>query len=283
MQWVPAPLSDAEMTRDRFTETIKYENGGGDARKSSAFQKQYTFNYNRPLKGSEELGVFNKFASGFYGNGLLCFADPYIFDINMFNEVWSTPGLSEYGWPNIYEGDPTFEDLPDPLYEQPRRKAVYTITADANTPPARASKIFTIPIPPTHTLWMGASGEATGTAVVQVRPIDANGAYTTASNLTLLDPNGATRMNASFAGSSYSAVEVYLARTSSAASTITLASMMAQLHPTGTTPTLTGDHQQGLGHTGLMFLDDAQPESYVYIDPPRKALTTTLFEVGAWR
>ena len=192
-------------------------------------------------------------------------------------------GLYDYSWTGTANASTSTAQELLPRNGQPSRNAIYTITTAANTAPTSESKRFTIPIPPSHTLWLGASGTRTGTAVVQVRPIDAYGAYAATSDLTLLDPNGTTRLNASFSGASYSAVEVYLTRTSAATSTITLASMMAQLHPTGTTPTLTGDHQQGLGHTGLMFVDDAQVESYLYINPPRKGLTTTLVEVGAWR
>ncbi len=58
---------------------------------------------------------------------------------------------------------------------------------------------------------------------------------------------------------------------------------MAQLYKTGMTPTLPTSHYQGEGSTGLMFVDDAIVETYSYMYPPRKGISTTLVEVGAWR
>jgi hypothetical protein len=188
-----------------------------------------------------------------------------------------------YSWTGTANASTSTAQYQYSMTGQPSRTATYSITTAANTPSTGANHKFTVPIPPTHTLWLGASGTRTGTAVVQVRPIFPNGTYGPRSNLTLLSPTGSTRLNASFSGVTYQAVEVYLTRTDGSASTITLSSIMAQLWRTGITPTLTGDHIPGEGHTGLEFADDANAETYVYIDPPRKALATTLVEVGAWR
>jgi hypothetical protein len=115
-------------------------------------------------------------------------------------------------------------------------------------------------------------------------PINTDGSNGTAVDLTLLSPTSATRMNATFAGSSFQAVKVYLTRTStSGISTISITSMMARLVETGKSLTLTGSHAPGEGHTGLEFLDDARVETYTYMYPPRKGMSTTLLEVGAWR
>jgi hypothetical protein len=55
--------------------------------------------------------------------------------------------------------------------------------------------------------------------------------------------------------------------------------MIAQL----STTVVTGNHRAGEGHSGLVFDDDAIVENYGYLYPPRKGLSTTLREVGAWR
>lgn len=281
-QWVPAPLAGAQVSNVGFVEQIAYQNGGADIDRSPAYRKEYEFAFNAPLKGSENLNVFNKYASGFYGTGLLYFADPYAFETNLFSAHWASPGLIEQGWPSISEFAPTFGNTASNSYLQPPRSATFTITSGVGAPFDDAHR-FVIPIPPTHTLHIGASGTSTGAGVVQVRPVNPDGSYAATSNLTLLNPTAATRMNATFAGSSYSAVEVYIARTSASAATVTLVSMMAQLWKAGITPTLTGDHIPGDGHTGLAFADEARAETYQYINPPRRALSTVLTEVGAWR
>lgn len=278
MQWCPAPKAGAQVSNIGSVQTMAFENGGADVVRSSQTRKQYTFNFAGPSKDLDGISVYSKYASGFYGSGLIYFADPYSFETNLFPPAWASPGLIEQGWESIYSIQPTFTNTATNSYSQPRRSATFTIGVVQNTPRAY------IPIPPDHTLNIGASGSVlTGTAVVSVRPINTDGTLATAVNLTLLDPTASTRMNATFAGSSYQAVYVELGRTTSAASTISLTSMMAQLYKTGTSPVLPTNHMYGEGHTGLVFTDEARVENYTYIDPPRKGMNTTLLEVGAWR
>lgn len=279
MQWVPCPSIDSSIQRNRYVERIQFEHGGGDGRRSSAYQMEYQFVFNGLAHELEGIDVFNKFASGFFGDGLIELAHPANFETNMFSAAWASPGIIEQGWKNIYKTTPTFSNTASNAYGQPSRSATWNVSTAVNT----AYKKFTIAVPPTHTLYIGASGSATGSAVLQVKPILADNTYSTPVNLTLLDPAGSTRMNTTFSGATYSAVEVYITRTSDAASTITLTSMMAQLYKNNTTPQLPTRHYQGEGSTGLMFADEAVVETYTYLYPPRKGIATTLIEVGAWR
>lgn len=283
MQWCLAPKAGAQVSNTGFVQTLAFENGGADVVRSAQTRKQYTFNFAGPSKDLDGISVYNRYASGFYGSGLIYFADPYAFETNLFATGWSSPGLIEQGWENIYDTTPTFGNTSSNSYSQPTRSATWSVTSAVGAVPATANGVAYIPIPPTHTLNIGASGSKTGTAVVRVVPINTDGTNGTATDLTLLDPTASTRMNATFAGSSYQAVKVYITRTSTTTSTITLTSLMAQLYKTGTTPTLPQNHILGEGHTGLVFADEARVENYTYIDPPRKGMNTTLVEVGAWR
>jgi hypothetical protein len=283
MQWCPAPLAGAQSSNINHVEAIVFENGGADVSRSKQYRKQYSFNFSGPSKDLDGVGIYNKFASGFYGDGLFHFADPYAFETNLFSAAWASPVLIEQGWKNIYDTTPTFDNTAANAYNQPTRTPTWSVTSAANAVPATANGIFYVPIPPDHTLNIGASGTATGTAKLRVVPINTNGTDATAVDLTLLSATASTRMNATFAGSSYQAVKVYITRTSTAASTITLTSLMARMILTGRTLTLTGSHAPGEGHTGLEFTDDARVEDYIYMYPPRKGMSTTLLEVGAWR
>jgi hypothetical protein len=113
--------------------------------------------------------------------------------------------------------------------------------------------------------------------------VAANGTLGTPTALTFLATTSATRLNTTIASTSAVAVRLWLGRSATNASTVTITSTLAQLWPTTVTPTLTGNHVPGDGHTGLLFQDEARVESYIYINPPRKALSTSLIEVGAWR
>jgi hypothetical protein len=279
MQWVPCPSIDSAIQRTRYVERMQFENGGGDARRSNQYQMEYQFNFSGLAHEVEGIDVFNKFAQGFYGSGLIQLAHPAAFETNMFPAAWATPGLIEQGWVNIATTTPSFANTNVTSYGQPPRTATWNVTDQANT----YTKSVTIAIPPTHTLHLGVSGVATGTAVVRVDPIKTDNTIDTSVDLTLLSKSASTRMNATFSGGTYQAVRVYITRTSSAASTISITSMMAQLHESGSSPTLTSNHYQGEGSTGLMFVDDAIVENYSYMYPPRKGISTTLVEVGAWR
>ena len=280
MQWVPCPLIDSSTTRNRYVERIQFENGGGDIRRSNAFQTEYSINLMGSAHEVEGIDAYSKFASGFYGSDLLYMAHPANFETNMFAPAWASPGLIEEGWKGITGRAPSFVNTASNTKNQPSRSAEFLIIdVPANTP----MKKFTIPIPPTHVLNLGATGSATNTGVVQVRPININGSYATKVNLTLLSVDGTTRMNTTFSGATYSAVEVYLTYTTTLTSTITLTSMDAQLYKIGVTPTLPTLHRAGQGTTGLQFADSALVETYTYMYPPQKGITTVLVEVEAWR
>lgn len=279
MQWLPCPQISSPITRSRYVETIEFENGGGDAVRSKQYRVGYPFEFVGPAHEVEGIDAFGKLASGFYGDGLMHVAHPANFERNIFAAAWASPGLIEQGWANIYSEHPTYSDTVANSYGQPPRTATFAVTSDVEA----VDKKFTIAIPPTHTLHIGASGSATGTAVVRVRPINSDNSYAATSALALLNPALGVRMNSTFSGSSYQAVEVYITRTSLVDSTLTLTSMMAQLYRTELTPTLPSVHIEGTGSTGMEFVDDAVVEEYTYMFPPRKGISTTLMEVEAWR
>ena len=279
LQWVPCPLMGSAVQRNRYVERVQFQNGGGDATRSSQYQMEYQFSFSGPAHEVDGIDVFNKFAQGFYGNGYIELAHPAAFETNLLSAVWASPGIIEYGWSNIYTVAPVLLETGVTNYGQPEDTAEFAITTLANTP----MKKITLVIPPTHTLYLGASYVATGTGVVQVRPTKVDYTLDTAVNLTPLSHLGSTRMNTTFNGAVHSSVDIYLTRTDATASTVAITSMMAQLYQTGTTPTLPSNHYQGEGSTGLAFVDDAIVENYMYMFPPRKGISTTLVEVEAWR
>jgi len=208
MQWVPCPSIDSAVSRNRYVERMQFENGGGDARRSAQYQMQYQFNFSGPAHEVEGIDAFNKFAQGFYGDGLIQLAHPATFETNLFPAAWASPGLIEQGWANIGSTVPSFANTNVTSYGQPPRTATWNVTQQAGT----YTKSVVIPIPPTHTLNLGVSGVATGSAVVRVDPILTNGSVGTAVDLTLLSKSGSTRMNTTFSGATYQAIRVYSTR-----------------------------------------------------------------------
>jgi len=282
-QWAPAPLKGISVSNAGYTEGMLFENGGRTRARSARYSKVYTITAIGESKEMDGYSVYNKAASGFYGIARKWrFADYYAFETNLFPAGWSEPARRESDWYNTGSSEPTFSDTGATSYNQPSRKATFAITTASGATPLSDSSIpyVDIPIPPTHTLRLGCSGARTGTAVVRVESWvnDASTPGATA-DLTLLSESGSTRMNATVSGASYNWARIFYTRTSSAASTVTPISLMAQLWATGVTPSLVGNHITGEGHTQLEFADDAIVEDYEFIYPPKKAISTTLEEV----
>ena len=280
---VPAPDLPFTVSDVGYSESMSFENGGGASAVSQGFQKRYDFAYN--INDSDLLGLFRKFRQGSYGTGLLNFANPFVYERNLFSPAWAEPGLIEGGdWPNTGDNTPSFGAVSANSYDQPLRKATWSVTAASGTAPSEAHSSFIIPIPPGMTLWLGVSGAVTGTGVHHVTAYNIAAGSSASSNLTSLTDTSSTRLNASFAGSSYDYVQVFNGwRTSSATSTVTVTSRLAQLWPTGVTPTLTGDHVSGEGHTGLRFSSAGLDGAYRLLGDDRfSSLGFSLVEVGAW-
>jgi hypothetical protein len=282
-QWAPAPVRGISVSNSGYSEGLGLQSGRRTRVRSTQYSKVYGITAVGESKDMDGYQVYNKAASGFYGRQKWGFADPYAFETNLLPAGWASPGVAESGWRRIYATDPAgYADTATNSYNQPTRKPTYSITTGANATPLTDATIpyVIVPIPPTHTLHLGCTGAATGTAVVQVESwVNKATSAGASANLTLLSETGATRLNATVAGSTYAFAKIFLTRTSTATSTLTPISLMAQLWPTGQTPILTGDHQPGEGHTKVQFADEAIVEDYIFMYPPQKGISTTLEEV----
>lgn len=292
MRWVPAPDTGMEATSNGYAELIQFENGGADVVRSSASSRSWSMDWSLgEASGMQGLDIISRYSRGEFGPGLIYWADPMNFDQNLFAPSFASPGLIGRGWPNIYTNAATVSNNATAAFDRPRTQAQWSITQAANTPPTGKNAIQTIPIPPTHTLWLGFSGVLTGAAAIGIRPILPGGGYGTTTYVSaVLNPANNTQLQNAlqFQGILYTAVEVFLARTTSAASTVTLTSAMAQLWPQGVAPVLTGNHIAGQGNTGAKFSSDASPETYIMVDQsgtPRhyKGMSLDLIETGAWQ
>jgi hypothetical protein len=267
-----------------YGQSMGLENGGQAVVGSFGQSRRFEFNFNAIT--TQEFAKYKRLRHGSYGSGLIYFPHPQAERTNLFPPHWAEPGLIEVGdWPATADSAPTFSAVSSNTHDQPLRKATWTVTATANTAPSEAVAKLVIPIPPDKTLWLGVSGALTGTAVFHVTAHNIAAGSSTGSNLTALTDTAATRLNASFAGSAYDYVTVYGEwRTSSAGSTEVVTSRLAQLWPTGVTPTLTGDHQHGEGQTGCRFMGDVWSERDIAADDDLqlKSAGFSLVEVGAW-
>ena len=274
-QWVQCP-GGLQRVDAGHSEEIQFTNGGVWVEESAASHAEFEMDFPVATPGQYDgVEAIGRFASREYGPGYLYWVDPMWADGNLFDPRFAAPGLIEQGWKNFGGNKPTFSNTGANVYGKPSRKATWTIDSAAN---AVFGKAFTFLIPPTHTLWLGGSGAVTGTGVLRVLP--AGGA---ASTIALSTDAAAPAFTTSVLGSAASSATVYLARTSTAASTATLTALWAQILPTGQTPVITR-HLPGHGTTGLRFRGKVLPEQYISAATGQKliGMSVSLAEVEAW-
>lgn len=279
MQWVPAPSAGLSRTHLSYRDSFETITSKLALKKSNAYRARFEMEFPvQSATGLEGIDVFNKFASGFYGdgvtNGKIIFADPYSTD-NLFPPEWASPGLWERGWSRISDADPTaVTSTAANAYSLPPTSVNYTTTGEV--PDTRCW----IAVPPGYTLYWGLTGQSmVATRGLGARAIAEDGTYGSITYAPGVDVTDPARMQAvGFAGdSSCVAVEFFIYGINPG--TLPVTSMMARLFKTGVTPS--GDlstHQHGLGHHGLEFTDDAMPSTYEYITGTMKGLSTALEE-----
>jgi len=278
-RWMPAPATGMSARNEGYSETINFENGRASVVRSKASHKVFEWIF--PVQDATEyegLDVYSEYATGLRGIGdKVYWADPMNYDTNLFPPGWAAPALQEQGWKSVAPlATVTYLNTAANSYLQPSRTATFNLNSIPANTPAGASVI--IPIPPSHTLSIGHSGANIGAAAVVARPINFDGTYATVVPLTPLNPVNFTRYNATFAGSSFSAVEVYLRQTTvSAGNSVTITSLSARLDSLSL-PT-TDVFVSGKGTTGMKFADGAISETYVMQDRHLKGMSTSLVEV----
>lgn len=290
LQWLPEP---APGVRRRFVQSVQagtLDRGGGYLSRSTGGHWEWDFDF--PVSEAHGgLDVFAEYASGLHNdfanltdgdnpNDLFWWVDPMDQDANLFPPGWASPALCLSGdWPpmGIVQSHAATPANSNGL---PSRQVVFSVTTAANT----HDRTILIPIPPGFTLRWGVRGARTGTGVMRAVAHHKTGGADLTQSVTPVAVTDTTRVGNSISGDTYDYVTIGLARTSTAASTVTVAGMVAQLH-SGTAPAATGPHIAGRGHTGCVFKDDAVAEDYYLAAGGRhlKGLSFGMKEVGGWR
>ena len=222
------------------------------------------------MKTRDEVRVINDFAEGLYGNDLIYFIDPFAMDKNILPQYWAAPMLGASDAPLLAgESSPSLIASNATANGYPASSAVYNLLADSVRPS------LMIPIPPGHSLWLGAHGTNIGGGRVTATPY-ISGSAGSAQNLTILTTSTMQRVNTSFNGDTYDWVSLELGGTGG----IVLTGVIGQILPNGVVPQ-EGGFISGQGHSGCAFATLPQLSQYsVALD--KVSLSINLVETGAW-
>jgi len=280
--FIAAPLSGLQASSTGYSATTNLLNGRSFVKRSYGASRTFAPSWVGPMNStvlSESLNTIKDFADGLYGSGNLYWIDPYAAATNMMPPHWAAPMLDENDWPSISATvTPTFAAA-SYANNYPIKRAAYSLPASHVD-----TKKLTLIIPSTHTLhfgWHASSAGVTAATAAGIRivPYNLSGVAQTAVNPASLLAGGTTRTNQTFAGSSYSRVEIFLANGAVSTSAVNLVAMIAQILPNGTS-VASGGFISGRGTTALQFSAPVQIEYYSSaINNGQIGLSTALTEV----
>lgn len=171
--WIPAPKFNADYSREGSFEEQKYANGGGGMARSTTGQMVYNLSW--AVNGRDLLRPISDFASGVFGLDRVSrkplpvwIVDPMAADKNVFNQAWGSPALAAGDALPLFEAqEPRLVPTPPNSFDYPLDQAVYSTEG--------VSERFFIPMPPDHTVWIGAHGTAGPTTGMQVAGVTRTG------------------------------------------------------------------------------------------------------------
>ena len=261
--WIDAPLSGMKVSNQGYMSEQQLLNGRSFVRRSRASHKVFSASWTGSMNGTlaPNLKLIQDFCNGVYGDGPFYWIDPFAAEQNILPFNWSYPGSCESDWPSISASlTPAF--LTSSYSNKfPNRNVIFNPTAGFVD-----TRKLTVIIPPTHTLHFGWHAQAAGLAAdtsagIRITPYNLSGVAQADVNPISLLAGGTTRTNQSFAGSSYSKIEIFLANGSASTVAVRVVAMIAQVLLTGTS-VATGGFISGSGTTGLQFSQFPEIEYY---------------------
>lgn len=304
-QWLPTPLSGADMTSSGHQSGGVLLNGGGYEVNSWDSHKVYSFEW--PESSSAELvQTLKSYRDGTFGRGLLYFIDPLTFDKNILPARWADPSmaLNNEAPSLVLNYQPT--PVPTSNFQVnalPVTSAFYDL-ASVGTGHGQEGTALRIPIPEGFELYLGAVYSSTGTGGVYYSSVTATGAQTGKTRVTPKTPTSRSRVGNVVSRPAGGAVYLYLSRSGAGAGTVTLTALTAivapigyvdttgldaNLEPTGadyangrTQRFLSGKWIGGMGNSGVRFSGTPTHINMSGFDGGRISTAASFREVGSW-
>lgn len=287
--WINAPQSGMSASSTGWINETQLLNGQTHIKRSQGSHRRFEMNWLGSLNApdlEDNLHTIKDFADGLYGPGPFFWNDPYATKSNMFAPAWAAPAMSVgTDWEAICPDNAGVTKevvttasisslVGNNTYGYPINAAKFTAPGN----PTLESNKFTFYIPAGYTLWIGLHGHHGTTGKAYIKPYKA-GTAGTAVELTPLGVNTATRFSTSISSTVGDKAEFYLAKVDSGQCVFHIVGIMAQILPTGTSPSV-GNFISGRGTTGLEFGEFPQVEYYsANINNGQVGMSATLVEV----
>lgn len=236
MDWFPTPLRGADVSPTGWSASNDLLNGGGHQLNSAGSHKNYIFEWS----GASSRDVAQRMVSysqGSYGRGLIYFLDPLTWDTNVLPAMWADPsmGVGYEGATLVYGIDP----LPAPTSnwranELPVTSAFYNLSGVTPGWRGKEDAVF-VPIPEGYSLSLGAFYQFSGSGGLFYRTQSQSGALGDVQGVTPLPNDSSEVLNTLIGGSNVSGVWLFVGRSTSANSSVTLTAMIARLIETSKT------------------------------------------------
>lgn len=281
-RWIRTPNTGADMSPSDWNTSGEYLSGGAFAFHSWGSHKRYVFEW--PASSSREMASLMKaYRDGAYGRGLIYFVDPLIYDQNVLPSQWAYPGVAlDEEWSHVGGIYPEYVSTPTgDTNTLPISSVGYDLTSVTAGFRGAYDAVF-IPQPEGYVLDLGAFYSATLTGGVYYSPVLSSGSIGAAVQLTALGGT-AGNITPDTTASGLKGVYLWVGKTASDSSSVTITAMIARLRKSSATPKTSGPWVQGMGHSGCRF---AGPPTYVAntgVEGGRIGFAATFVEVGDWQ
>lgn len=282
MQWIPAPVTGANMSPEAWGSSGTLANGGGYALGSWGSHKRYVFEWSGASARSMAQ-LLKDYSDGTYGRGLLHFINPLSYDTNIAPARLASPQMAvgSEGSSLVYGLEAT--GVTNASWQQnrlPVTAAQYDLGSIAIGYRGNEDSVF-IPIPDGYQLYLGAFHQATGTGGVFYTPVNTAGGNDPAVALTKL-ANTATNVVPDAVPTGLKGVRIWVGRTTNVASTLTFSGFIARLFPIGSSAKTDGPWVGGDGHSGCRIEGKPTYVANTGVGGGQIGYAATLREVGSW-
>jgi hypothetical protein len=269
--WINAPKTGMRASSAGYIAEQQLLSGYTFIKRSDASHRRFEMSWLGSINTpdlEDSLNIIKDFSDGLYGSSKLFWNDPYATTSNLFSPAWAAPFMSiGTDWDAICPDDAGITKevvttasisalVGSNTQGYPLNSAKFTAPGSPN---AESDK-FTFYVPAGYTLWLGLHGHH-GTTGAAFGKAYKNGVAATPTNIVPLGVNTATRVNTPFTSTIADKVEFYLAKVSSSPCTFHISGLIAQLLPSGISPSI-GNFIPGRGTTGLQFASFPEIEYY---------------------